>query len=278
MPPPACAARMKRSTASLSRPAAPANRSTPYSTSRSMPPASRAGKSYHVYLSQLPRGSRAMVGRRRPVRSRPLPATFSARGIAPCCCEKPCRWTPTPAAGASSEISFHRRNKSGCVPACDRSTGVAPRKASPGERVSPDRVSFSSAIFRPCIASARHRQPAPRAHVHFNARLGQQSSAANQQRDLAYGLRSLESWSPVGILSAKYSNFMILQKRVLGSDSERPVRRLPLSSPAVVNTCRTRGECPSQQGRLLHGSACLPKRDRAPDRSPFDVVVRLTVR
>jgi hypothetical protein len=25
--------------------------------------------------------------------------------------------------------------------------------------------------------------------------------------------------------------------------------------------------------RLLHGSACLPKRDRAPDRSPFDVVV-----
>jgi cold shock protein len=29
--------------------------------------------------------------------------------------------------------------------------------------------------------------------------------------------------------------------------------------------------------RLLHGSACLPKRDRAPDRSPFDVVVRPAV-
>jgi CspA family cold shock protein len=26
--------------------------------------------------------------------------------------------------------------------------------------------------------------------------------------------------------------------------------------------------------RLLHGSACFPKRDLAPDRSPFDVVVR----
>jgi len=25
--------------------------------------------------------------------------------------------------------------------------------------------------------------------------------------------------------------------------------------------------------RLLHGSACLPERDQAPDRSPFDVVV-----
>ena len=25
--------------------------------------------------------------------------------------------------------------------------------------------------------------------------------------------------------------------------------------------------------RLLHGSACLPKRERAPDRDPFDVAV-----
>jgi len=37
--------------------------------------------------------------------------------------------------------------------------------------------------------------------------------------------------------------------------------------------CKTRKSAHLVRCRLLHGSACLPKRERAPDRDPFDVAV-----
>jgi len=37
--------------------------------------------------------------------------------------------------------------------------------------------------------------------------------------------------------------------------------------------CKTRKGAHFRDCRLLHGSACLPKRERAPDRDPFDVAV-----
>ena len=45
------------------------------------------------------------------------------------------------------------------------------------------------------------------------------------------------------------------------------------AEPRLIRACKALGGVYLNLRRLLHGSACLPKRDRAPDRHPFDVAV-----